>query len=215
MERAASRRAAALRRRGVIAAGHAGQPDRARAALADPDPDVQVAALGALARMQALSVADIDQALGSPHEPVRRRATDAALSVVGPGSRSVLYRRLTTALADPDALTVVGAAWFLGERRVAAAVPALTKVAQSHEDMRCREAAVATLGAIGDTRGLPAVLDALKDKPTIRRRATVALAGFDDPRVDPALRKSAEDRDWQVRQAADELLDDETINRPR
>ena len=68
---------------------------------------------------------------------------------------------------------------------------------------------MAALGAIGDPAGLPAVLGALDDKPTIRRRATVALAGFDDPRVDPALRDAAADRDWQVRQAAEELLADE------
>jgi len=43
----------------------------------------------------------------------------------------------------------------------------------------------------------------------VRRRATVALAGFDDPRVEPALRQSAGDRDWQVRRAAEELLGDE------
>ncbi|HEY6474659.1 MAG TPA: HEAT repeat domain-containing protein, partial [Acidimicrobiales bacterium] len=73
---------------------------------------------------------------------------------------------------------------------------------------RCREAAVAALGAIGDLAGLTAVLAALDDKPTVRRRATVALAGFDDPRVEPALHRAAEDRDWQVRQAAAELLDE-------
>jgi HEAT repeat protein len=42
----------------------------------------------------------------------------------------------------------------------------------------------------------------------VRRRATVALAGFDDPRAEPALRRAAEDRDWQVRQAADELMEE-------
>jgi hypothetical protein len=36
----------------------------------------------------------------------------------------------------------------------------------------------------------------------------VALAGFDDARVEPALRAAAVDRDWQVRQAAIELLDE-------
>ncbi|HXN59491.1 MAG TPA: HEAT repeat domain-containing protein, partial [Acidimicrobiales bacterium] len=80
--------------------------------------------------------------------------------------------------------------------------------ATGHDDTRCREAAVAALGAIGDPAGLHAVLAALDDKPTVRRRATVALAGFDDPRVEPALRRAAEDRDWQVRQAAEELLDE-------
>ena len=50
------------------------------------------------------------------------------------------------------------------------------------------------------------MLGALTDRPTVRRRATVALAGFVDPRVEPALRRAVEDRDWQVRQAAEELL---------
>jgi HEAT repeat protein len=67
---------------------------------------------------------------------------------------------------------------------------------------------VAALGPIGHPGGLPAVIDALEDKPTVRRRATVALAGFDDPRVEPALRRASGDRDWQVRQAADELMED-------
>jgi HEAT repeat protein len=207
-EPAASRRAAALRRRRVILAGHAGNADNARRALTDPEAEVRAAALGALGRLGLLSVPDIEVALASPDAVVRRRATDAALSVRGTGSRSTLYRLAIGALGDPDSLVVVGAAWFLAERRVDAAVPALMEVARRHDDTRCREAAVAALGAIGDPEGLDAVIAALDDKPTVRRRATVALAGFDDPRVADALRRSAEDRDWQVRQAADELLED-------
>ena len=103
---------------------------------------------------------------------------------------------------------MVGAAWYVAERRARPAVTALATIATGHGDTRCREAAVAALGAIGDPAGLPAVLTALKDSPTVRRRATVALAGFDDPRVTPALRAACEDRDWQVRQAAGELLDE-------
>jgi HEAT repeat protein len=198
-----------LRRRQVIAAGHTGGVARARQGLADADPDVQAAALGALARAGALTVTDITWALANGAPAVRRRACDAALTVGGPGARSTLYRALEGALNDPDPLVVVGAAWFLGERRVAAAVAPLAKTAGRHDDVRCREAAVAALGAIGHLDGLPAVLAALDDKPTIRRRATVALAGFDDPRVEPALRRAAADKDWQVRQAAAELLSDE------
>jgi HEAT repeat protein len=190
----------------VIAAGHTGQVELARAGLRDPDPDVRAAAVGALARLSSLTVADITYLLATGPAPVRRRATDAALSVRGPGSRSTLYAAVAEALGDPDPLVVVGAAWFLSERRVTAAVTALVTTARTHEDVRCREASVAALGAIGDPRGLTAVIDALDDKPTVRRRATVALAGFDDPRVEPALRRSAGDRDWQVRQAAGELL---------
>jgi HEAT repeat protein len=201
-----ARRRAALRRRRVVAAGHSGNEPLARRGLADADPDVQAAALGALARLGTLTVADVTTALAAGPDPVRRRAVDAALAVRGAGSRSVLPAAVAGALGDPDALVVVGAAWYLGERRVKAAVAALSSVASTHDDVRCREAAVAALGAIGDPAGLTAVLAGLDDKPTVRRRASVALAGFDDPRVEPALRRSAEDRDWQVRQAAAELL---------
>jgi HEAT repeat protein len=204
----ALRHAAARRRRQVIAAGHRGRPDRARRGLRDQDPEVRAAALGALARLGCLTIDDVAEALASDASAVRRRATDAALSLQGPGSRSTLFRLLEAALGDPDPLVVVGAAWFLAERRVRPAVAPLALVAGGHDDVRCREAAVAALGAIGDVDGLPAVIAALDDKPTVRRRATVALAGFNDPRVAAALRRSADDRDWQVRQAAEELRDE-------
>jgi HEAT repeat protein len=207
MEPAARGRAAALRRRQMITAGRAGRVDEARLGLGDPDPEVQAAALGALARSGALTLSDIARALRGGPIALRRRATDAALSVRGRGSRSTLYALLEDSLADPDPLVVVGAAWFLAERRVNGAVTALVSTARAHDDVRCREAAVAALGAIGNPDGLPAVIDALEDKPTVRRRATVALAGFDDSRAEPALRWAAQDRDWQVRQAAEELME--------
>jgi HEAT repeat protein len=168
-----------------------------------------VAALGALARLGELTTGDVQRALGSGDVPLRRRAAEAALAVRGKGSRSALPAAVTDALDDTDALVVVDAAWFLAERRYRPAVPGLVRVATRHDDPRCREAAIAALGAIGHPDGLPAVLSALTDKPTVRRRATVALAGFDDPRVEPALRQAAGDRDWQVRQAAEELRGDE------
>jgi HEAT repeat protein len=195
------------RRRTVALAGHRGNSTTARRGLVDPDPGVRAAAIGALARLGSLSVDDVAAALADDAPAVRRRAVDAATLVRGKGSRSALPAALTVALADPDALVVVGAAWFAGERRYRPAVPALVTLATTHDDARCREAAVAALGAIGDPAGLDAVLHALDDRPTVRRRATVALAGFDDRRVGPALRRAAEDRDWQVRQAAEELLD--------
>ncbi|HLH46072.1 MAG TPA: HEAT repeat domain-containing protein, partial [Acidimicrobiales bacterium] len=70
----------------------------------------------------------------------------------------------------------------------------------------CREAAVAALGAIGERAGLPAVLAALGDRPQVRRRAVIALAPFEGAEVDAALRRALDDRDWQVRQAAEDLL---------
>ncbi len=189
-------------------AGHSGDAAGARRGLTDGDPGVQAAALGALARLGRLTAADVEGALARGAPPVRRRAVEVALTAGGAGSRSSLPRAVTAALGDPDPLVVVAAAWFLAERRTFAAVPALALTATDHADARCREAAVAALGALGDVAGLPAVLQGLHDSPTVRRRATVALAGFDDPRVTPALRAASEDRDWQVRQAAGELLDE-------
>ena len=65
--------------------------------------------------------------------------------------------------------------------------------------------AIAALGAIGDPRGLPAVLAGCRDKPAVRRRAVLALAPFDGPDVEAALAAALEDRDWQVRQAAEDV----------
>ena len=56
------------------------------------------------------------------------------------------------------------------------------------------------------SRGLPAILAALEDKPQIRRRAVIALAAFDSPECDAALTRCLHDSDWQVRQAAEDLL---------
>ena len=71
-----------------------------------------------------------------------------------------------------------------------------------------REASVAALGAIGDDRGLPAILTGCTDKPAVRRRAVLALAPFDGDEVEAALAAALVDRDWQVRQAAEDLTRD-------
>ena len=95
-------------------------------------------------------------------------------------------------------------------RRAASPAPEvvarLAGLAADHDDALCREAAVAALGALGDPAGLPAILAATHDKATVRRRAVIALAPFDGPEVDEALERAREDRDWQVRQAAEDLL---------
>ena len=51
-----------------------------------------------------------------------------------------------------------------------------------------------------------AILAATADKATVRRRAVIALAPFEGPEVDAALERARDDRDWQVRQAAEDLL---------
>ncbi len=83
-------------------------------------------------------------------------------------------------------------------------VEALERQATTHTDPLCRESAVAALGALG--AGRITVLAALDDVTTIRRRAVIALANYDGDDIRLALERATADRDWQVRQAAEDLL---------
>jgi HEAT repeat protein len=185
----------------VALAGHRRDESAARAGLTDPSAAVRATGLGALDRLGALTDGDVTAALADPDPTVRRRAGELAalrpaVSIVG-------------LLEDGDDSVVEMTAWSLGERGERSAVASLSALAamdSGHADPLCREAAVAALGAIGDPSGLPAVLAALEDKPAVRRRAAVALAAFDGPEVEAALRRCLEDRDWQVRQVAEDLL---------
>ena len=191
------------RRRQAAIAGHEGDEATARALVTDPDPAVRATALGALARAGALGAVDVERALADADAGVRRRACEEAVALADVD--------LVPSLADVDPAVVEAAAWALGERGAgaASAVTALVAVAREHDDALCREAAVAALGAIGDRRGLDTVLAAASgDRPAVRRRAVVALAAFEGPEVEAALRAALEDRDWQVRQAAEDLLAD-------
>jgi HEAT repeat protein len=82
----------------------------------------------------------------------------------------------------------------------------LERLVTDHSDALVREAAVASLGAIGHPGPSPSILAATTDIATVRRRAVIALAPFDGPEVDDALERARTDRDWQVRQAAEDLL---------
>jgi HEAT repeat protein len=112
---------------------------------------------------------------------------------------------VVTCLSDSDPLVVDGALFALGEHLSAGAVEQMCVIASTHEDARCRESAVAALGAIGDDRARPAILAALNDKPPVRRRAIVALSNFEGPDIDAALALASEDRDWLVRAAVNQL----------
>ena len=188
------------RRRAVALAGHTGDADAARAGLRDPDEHVRATALGALDRLQQLADTDLAGALADGAPTVRRRAAEVAARRPGVS--------LAALLDDPDVTVVETAAWACGEQEVvdAPVLGRLTELATGHADALVREAAVAALGAIGDEAGLPAILAATGDKATVRRRAVLALAPFDGPAVDEALERARHDRDWQVRQAAEDLL---------
>jgi HEAT repeat protein len=193
---------AVTRRRAAAVAGHRGDAAAARSFLADPEPSVRATALGALARARSLATADLVAALADPSAVVRARAAELAASLPGDADPA-----LGPVLDDADASVVEAAAWASGERRPPelGVVAALATVTTEHDDPICREAAVAALGAIGDAAGLPAVLAATTDRPAVRRRAVLALAPFDGPEVEAALERALTDRDWQVRQAAEDV----------
>ena len=192
----------AARRRAVAAAGHRGDLTTARSALADDDPAVRATGIGALERLGELDASQLEASLRDPSVVVRRRAIEACAARAGDHPPSLL-----PVLADEDATIVEVAAWASGEREPpeAGVVPVLARLAVDHADALVREAAVAALGAIGDEGGRAAIPAALADKATVRRRAVLALAPFDGPDVDAALAAARDDRDWQVRQAAEDL----------
>lgn len=185
--------------RAVVVAGHTGDAETALAGLASADPGVRAAALGALERLDALDADTITAALDDADVAVRRRA--AELSATHPTVD------LLAVLDDPDDRVVEVAAWACGEHesRRDAIVERLVELAGTAEDPLVRESAVAALGAIGDERGLGAIIVACDDKPAVRRRAVLALAPFDGAEVDAAIERALVDRDWQVRQAAEDL----------
>ncbi len=169
---------------------------------------MRAAALGALARQPEPPPAAWARAIADPDPSVRRRAADVAAGFAH--SDGDVIEGLIALLGDREVSVAEAAAWALGELGPAAveagAVERLAEAAKGHADPLVRESAVAALGALGDRAGLEAVMAACNDKPAIRRRAVLALAAFDGPDVDAALRAALDDKDWQTRQAAEDLL---------
>lgn len=181
-------------------AGHTGDIDMVLKALEHELPMVRDVALGALSRMDKLEIEILRRFRTDPDARVRKRVAELAATFPD--------FDLLPLLNDDDPMVAEMAAWSCGEHELNSGdvVDKLIAMATTHGEPLVREAAVAALGAIGDERGLTAILSACDDKPAIRRRAILALAPFDGPEVDAALKKGLDDRDWQVRQAAEDLL---------
>jgi HEAT repeat protein len=198
------------RRRDAALAGHTGDEDAARSFLNDEDANVRATALGALNRLGALTQDELIAATLDSDPIMRRRACTESTSwngTVGDPTSAEAAAAIAALLTDSDDSVVEIAAWACGERPPASTktIQRLSEIATSHDDALCREAAVAALGAISNPAGLPAILTATEDKATVRRRAIIALAPFDGPEVEAALERARSDRDWQVRQAAEDL----------
>jgi len=187
-------------RREVATAGHTGDDATAIAGFHADDPEVRATALGALERLGRLDDDQLVTALLDPEMRVRRRAAEVASTHPGVD--------LVGALNDSDDRVVEVAAWSCGEHESTrdAVVERLLHLAVESSEPLVRESAVAALGAIGDERGVQTIIAACSDKPAVRRRAVLALSPFlGDSEVEATIDRALEDRDWQVRQAAEDL----------
>jgi HEAT repeat protein len=182
-----------------VAFGYKQNESEARPFLQHEDSVVRELALGALHRMQSLTDADLELALRDDDRLVRRRA--AELGALHPGVD------LAPLLVDLEPVVVEMAVWAYGEREQVDdnTLQTIISLTTDHDDQLVREAGAAALGAIGDERGVPAILSACEDKPAVRRRAVLALAPFSGPEIETAIDTALNDRDWQVRQSAEDL----------
>lgn len=187
------------KRLAVIMAAYQNNLDPALAGLSDEDPRVRASSLTTLDKLDELGDTTLSVMLNDPSSQVRRRACEISAS----------YPRvsLVAMLTDASPYVVEMALWAEGEREEPENIDLISRIASDHSESFVREAAVAALGAIGDDRSIDIILTAMNDRPNVRRRAVVAMASYDDQRVTEALREACKDRDWQVRQIAEDLLE--------
>ena len=187
-------------RKDLIQKARQGDLALARESFTNPDPRVRASSIAVLSENNELDDELVTVALGDIHPTVRASLARAACS-----NKAVPIVRL---LNDQDSRVVEVACWAAGEREESedVVVEMLSTIALDHDDALCRESAVAALGAIGDSRGLESILQATQDIATVRRRAVIALAPFEGQAVSDALEVALTDRDWQVRQAAEDIL---------
>ncbi len=183
----------------LLDAAATGDAEAVVAALSHPEDRVRASAVLALVRLGGVDDAVARQASSDRSARVRLAVAEVAATEAAVD--------LGALLADADPSVVEMACWAAGERGPAAQplVATLATIARHHGESLCREAAVAALGAIGSADGLDAILAAMSDRATVRRRAVLALAPYDGPEVAAALERALGDRDWQVRQAAEDL----------
>ena len=187
------------RRQQLVQLAREGDLSLARELCGDGDPRVRASSIAVLSENDALDESLIALGLSDPNPLVRMTVARAAAQ-----NSSISVLEL---LNDEDSSVVEIACWAAGEQTEHndSIIEALSAIALEHEDALCRESAVAALGALGDARGLESILKATKDIATVRRRAVIALAPFEGQAVTDALQLALSDRDWQVRQAAEDL----------
>jgi hypothetical protein len=154
----------------------AGVPHVARAATSDPAPEVRIAALRALQRLNTEGPAgELGQAMADGDERVRLQAVQSAIKVNSFSGIPALVERLS----DESPAVRVRAAQVLGQMKARDAVSTLIGLsdAQNEGNAEVRSAALAALGHIGDSTARSAVEAAVDADPDgfVRNAARIAL----------------------------------------
>ena len=184
----------------VIQAGFTSDAALARTGLIHSEGLIRASALRALHRMNQLTSKDLIACINDIDVDVRRTVVELSVRFL-----DVEIHHLVN---DTDLFVAEMTAWALGERTAITDVEIEMLIRQTteHAEPVVREACAAALGSLGDERGLQAILSACTDKPAVSRRAILALAAFEGDEVDAALSAALEDKDWQVRQNAEDLI---------
>jgi HEAT repeat protein/beta-lactamase regulating signal transducer with metallopeptidase domain len=175
--------------------------DRAAAlagALADPVPEVRLAAVSALGRLGDTTVINaLINALASDTDDGVRKAAAWALGELE-NSRAV--PALATALRRDRNIEVRrNAAWALGQIEDAGAVDALG-AALSDPDEDLRNKAVWALGQIEDAKAVPFLVPLLRDRdPDVRAQTAWALGQIESKDAVEGLSRAVNDSNTHVR----------------
>ena len=103
-------------------------------------------------------------------------------------------------LNDKDDFVVEDAVGELELRADEALGPLIEALSSRKKQIRLNAATL--LGAINDSKAIPALIDTLKDNnKLVRREASTALSRMGEPAVDPLI-ETLNDEDWKVRGAA-------------
>lgn len=171
--------------------------------LAAADPEIRRIAVGAIANHPHLLPRAIEMLRNDPEPSVRRECAEVVGRLGG-----APVPALEDALDDRSPEVREAATTALGEAAGSESVAKLIALASDEEEDRLvREAAVASLGAIGDERARPVLLTLIESAPPqIRRRCVPALSVFDGEDIESALRAAANDRNPMVREAAEMVV---------
>ena len=182
-------------------------PQRPAPASASADPGVRAAALGALERLAVADDSDVAVALGDVDPAVRRRA--ATIAARHPGVA------LLETLDDTDPMVAEVAAWACGEREDVDDVVFVRLVCWRRRPVPTRSCAnrasqpsgrSATSGGSTRSSRRPPTGHRFAAEPCSPWRRSSTPPTPAPSEVDSALHRALEDRDWQVRQAAEDLL---------